>query len=276
MKTEARLSVFDTGDISPDAYNHISETFPQYIRYSTLDFELPFEHPDLQRALRMLEEAGATPVGSLYPRSGEKFRLYITRTYEDADLDAARFLIPRHLYDVTFKVDMQGKPVMLVDAAFWRKPGNDYAGANVNNILVSETVTEKIHDLGMLGIEMHPVIVKGGPRLGVKKYWRLTSDIVMPPLSPSMIMLDENGEPYNGDPARECYLRDSRSLPGAMIADAEFHYRKEDVEGMDFDLAYTQEKLFSRSVPYPVVSQKFYQMAKSLNLAIAWKPVRLD
>ncbi len=105
-------------------------------------------------------------------------------------------------------------------------------------------------------------------------WWELTSDIVLPPLAPSMTLLHEDNTPFKGDFRKGCKRREG------YYNHAELHYRRADIDAVGpFDLALTHEMFgglpnqFDRLV---VVSQRFYQACVKHRVKTGFIPVRID
>lgn len=105
-------------------------------------------------------------------------------------------------------------------------------------------------------------------------WWELVSDIILPPVSPSMTLVTREFKPFRGDFSEGCLRREE------FYVHPELHYRREDLEQFEaFDAAYTYEMFAehprndNRAM---VVSNKFYQVCKEHNLRTGFVPVRLD
>ena len=120
--------------------------------------------------------------------------------------------------------------------------------------------------------------VPPNPQKGVRSYWELTSDFVLPPVSPSMVRLDDNckrvwpGRPTGGQRIEGLYNR------------AELHYRGSDLRTLEpLDVARTFESFWGpdnnqRRPDYCplVVSKRFYNLCRDHGFKIDWVPVHID
>jgi hypothetical protein len=106
--------------------------------------------------------------------------------------------------------------------------------------------------------------------------WELSSDLVLPRLSPRCQLQDEKGEPVRDDFSTGIFLREDLYQP------PELRYTRSSIRKVEpFDLALTYEPL---SGWYPtwewyrhlVASKRFYEFCKARKLKMDWIPVRID
>jgi len=111
----------------------------------------------------------------------------------------------------------------------------------------------------------------GGP------FWEVTSDFILPPVSPSVELLDKSGKRvWPGSVA-------SVSRVGGLYNSPELHYRASDLRAIDsFDIAKTYESFgiagTERKPDYCpiIVSKKFYELCQHHNFKVDWLPVHID
>lgn len=103
-------------------------------------------------------------------------------------------------------------------------------------------------------------------------WWEITSDFTMPPLSPSVDVIAQDGTPFVG------YEEQLLGVREGIYRTPELHYLRRDLEDLTpFDLACTYEhfKKPPRSQRL-IASQRFYQFFQKHNLKAKWTPVRID
>jgi hypothetical protein len=103
-------------------------------------------------------------------------------------------------------------------------------------------------------------------------WWELRSAVRLPPVSPSMQRLDENGSPFID------YSTQHLRLSDGPYSDVVFRYRGSDLEPLlPFDLAMTNEH-----IPEPpcgerlIVSQRVYQLFQKHKIKARWTPVVVE
>lgn len=106
-------------------------------------------------------------------------------------------------------------------------------------------------------------------------WWELTSDVVLPPLSPTMDLRNwKSGEPFRpADRLVRCHAKDG------FYNHAERHYRRSELARLEsFDVALTFENFGSSHTPSYgiVVSKRFHDCCTENNLKGRWAPVRID
>ncbi|TVQ33156.1 MAG: hypothetical protein EA376_03625 [Phycisphaeraceae bacterium] len=105
-------------------------------------------------------------------------------------------------------------------------------------------------------------------------WWELRSDLVLPPLAPSMTLVHKDFTPFTGDFSRGCMRQEG------WYVHPELHYSAEDLAKVEpFDLAHTYEMFGGLPNEYDrplVASQRFYQVCRQLGVKDCWVPVRID
>lgn len=229
-----------------------------------------------------------------------EFSLELRRSYDKSDWEPAEFLQPRPklLIDDDSGRSMTG--VVLVQPRIL-KCNLTVAQADWPAIVVSEKLKSQILEGGMQHIMFRPVGIIGKPEEGyaqswyrlttsearekaksatITKFaeglWELSSDLVLPRLSPQCQLQDEKGNPVRDDFSTGTFLREDFYKP------PELHYTRGSIQNAGpFDLALTYEPL---SGWYPtwqwyrhlVASKRFYEFCKARKLKMDWIPVRID
>jgi hypothetical protein len=105
-------------------------------------------------------------------------------------------------------------------------------------------------------------------------WWELTSDLILPPLSPSVSLFDQDGNPIRDDFSNGCYAVEGQYSSPILS------YRRSDLQSIGgFDLAKTFE-IFgakgSKDMRLFIASRKFYDFCKSNQIDAAFTPVRVE
>jgi len=105
-------------------------------------------------------------------------------------------------------------------------------------------------------------------------HWELTSEFVLPPLNNASLLFNNDGQPFDGDYDKGCFLVEGCYWPG------ELHYKRSTLQTVGpFDLARTHERFGNKdSVSFPrlIASRNFYDFCKNQKLNLDWWPVRVD
>ena len=154
-----------------------------------------------------------------------------------------------------------------------------------NHWIVTDATRHTLESAGLIGLRFNPTVVDpklggdlGGPTFRhdksdspiQKPWWWLASDVVLPPLSDSMELYDNHGNPQTpGNPDTHYKAKDGwYNYP-------ELYYPRKNIRSIEpFDIGRTLEKF--AGMPRHVVSQKFYQACVSAGLKMNWVPVHLE
>lgn len=99
----------------------------------------------------------------------------------------------------------------------------------------------------------------------------LTSDFILPPLSPTMRIEYEDGTKFDGDFKRRYVIREG------LYRTPELHYLSSSLEGLEpFDLACSFEWWGSEVSRRTIASKRFYQFCVDQGVETEWVPVRID
>ncbi len=235
------------------------------------------------------------------------FRMYVERTYSRADLDKCellelmgyRFFMmlpeddPQNSLWVTPEVVRSKADFVQNDSSSAR---NIIVPVRVRTLLVAGRfrhidfrpvfVSKKL--VGELTEEVRAILEARGhqavqeerqvvpwEKLG-EPWSELWSDLILPPLSPSCVLMDSKGNPY----------KEGVSFGGQFLHEGfydwpEMRYRRSDLARVDdFDIALTYEQFgFGPPADYKrakVVSRRFYQYCIDNGLKANWRPVRIE
>ncbi|MBL0921475.1 MAG: hypothetical protein IBJ10_05030 [Phycisphaerales bacterium] len=240
-------------------------------------------------AVAFLEQQGLRPwsrVGEL--RQGVEFGLDFIREYSQDDLLASPLLefcptSPRLFAGVS---PCKGVP----ETTLYESPTADVVRIGSGGAYVASAKVRKVLlTAGFSNLLWQPVKVqpwrvppderrsdydrkmepsKRGP------WWDLRSDLVLPPLAPSMPLFHNDHTPFTGDCEQGCWRRDG------LFMNAELRYRAEDLEDFGpFDLAFTHETFGPRPLDPGrtlVASQLFYRICTEKGVECSWAPVRIE
>jgi hypothetical protein len=103
-------------------------------------------------------------------------------------------------------------------------------------------------------------------------WWELSSDLTLPPLSPTVKVVAQDGRPFIGYEKQNLEIREGHYMY------PELHYLRREIERCDpFDLGLSYEHL--GKPPFQqmkVASQRLYRLFAEQKLKASWTPVRLD
>ncbi len=272
--------------ISTDLLESLCSVYPKgrfgsagHAFFATLDLT----DPRVAKIERILTDASYKRWEHRGPREPDEYDYSLSRVYDAADLRAAELLElhpPSEAgvhHEWRRSIDLQlavGKPSRHAIITVSRH--GCYA--------VKDDAKKRLESENLRGVVFKPAIT----RYSIDDdedddddlpdnsdvWWELTSDIVLPPLAPSMTLLHEDNTPFQGDFRKGCKRQEG------YYNHAELHYRCADIVGVGpFDLALTYEMFgglpnqFDRLV---VVSQRFYQACVKHRIKTGFIPVRID
>lgn len=274
----------------------ISRLYPEgavdHCRFAT---RLPRDDPRTKEVLNWLEREGYRPwnyQGTL--NYAHEYMLTFIREYEPSDFERAEYaeFWPVDIMDRVLACDRDERGYLTIERPTLkdaRLTGMNLVSATYGRILVLEHVRDILLEGDFRHLLFRPtVLVKGrgtGPGRATtipwedfkvsKPWWELTSDLVLPPLSPSMDLRDDKGNPIPpGDCSKGCSPRDG------FYNHAERRYRRGDLAKVDlFDVALTFENFGTRGhteTRGTIVSKRFYDYCVQKRLNARWAPVRID
>ncbi|HVU62510.1 MAG TPA: hypothetical protein VHC70_00940 [Phycisphaerales bacterium] len=153
-----------------------------------------------------------------------------------------------------------------------------FAHDDDDGVLVPSRVKAMLERAQLRGVQFRSIVVENdsdsSPECSgehVDAWWRLASDITLPPYSPSMKVLDRHGRrvPRGTEGYVEIWEPPYRGV--------ELHYLRSEIVSKEFDIAQTLEW----SAPSPllrglVVSKKFYEICRAHRLKCGFVPVRIE
>jgi len=275
-------------DLSRAQIEHLREILPDAESPGGFTTTLPETDDRLRAAVEALRAAGLHPWEGHAIRSKTEFVLTFTRHYSAEDLLACPLLeIAPH---GAGHVDGESPRTNSPDVILYETPSMDIAlvgmgrcyvvSAKVYKALLSGGFSDllwrqaKLRPSGTPPDERRSEYQKkiNPPKRG--PWWELRSELVLPPLAPSMPLFHTDHTPFTGDFSKGCWRQDG------LYTHAELRYRAADLEAFGpFDLAHTYEmfEALPREYDRPLVaSQRFYQYCLKHGIETSWQPVRIE
>jgi hypothetical protein len=249
-------------------------------------FDLIEDDPRLARILEWFDEHRIKPwsLGNRPRDRAAEYRLEHWRVYDPEDYVGVRHVrvVPQAKGNGLFRDD-EGR-IKVIEGGFPRRA--DIIRTPLSWLVVPERVKSAIVRELFRGVVFRPTVLVGGhPSLSEMKpipwsrhgepWWELTSDLVLPPMSPRMDLYDDQGEPVrNADCSRGCYAREG------LYVHPEYRYREEDLGRIEhFDFTRTAE-VFGRTGHVDtwryIASARFREFCVGHNWRCDWIPVRID
>ncbi|HYG74567.1 MAG TPA: hypothetical protein VEK08_06140 [Planctomycetota bacterium] len=258
-------------DDNPAVFAELCKRFPWGKRNSLFLSEYPIEATETNDVLRLLEQQGMRPASrSKYPRSSEEYGLQYRYEYDRSDYEQAELLIPMPKASVGQVVTRSAKGLLKLEGHAYRK-AYSIACANWPWRVVSDRVKKAIEDAGLSHAVFRPTDKEDeNDRTEGITVWELTSDFILPPLSPRGTAVHNDGTPFSGDYGKGFQLEEG------FFSFPELHYTRSSlVEAGPFDFGLTRE-LYGGDHPRLITSQRFYQLCAKLKIRTEWIPVRID
>ena len=276
MKTKFVLNIFRE-ELSPEVFQSLARVYPEGIRKSPSCFNCALNWNDSRKdqLLKILESNGYRAWSGAGMRKANELTIITARQYEETDLATAKLLrLFEHPDQDLFAADYGGDGVLKIDGQA-ASAGFDLVWNFTETLVVSQITRKRFMASGLTKMVFRPThVLWEGRTAGPGHYWEMTSDFVLPPLSPLCKLVTNNDEPFTGDPQRGCMLVEGQYRP------PEFHYNSTVLPPLEeFDMALANEFLGpspGRVFRPLVVSQRFYQFCKEQDFKLSWIPVRID
>jgi hypothetical protein len=217
-----------------------------------------------------------------------EFFLTLVRKDTRRDLEQSRFLAlggwkyidSRH--GIGFRTKPEGIIILPIGPLRRKQDADTLWTMRPGWMVVPERVRRIIEPAGMRHVTFRPTILVRGkgrpedPQVPWEKFgepwWELSSDLTLPPLSPTVKVVAQDGRPFIGYEKQNLELREGHY----MIP--ELHYLRREIEQCEpFDLGLSSEHL--GKPPFQqmkVASQRLYRLFAEHKLKASWTPVRLD
>lgn len=292
MQVRAALTIIQM-DVADQVYKNILHILDDSRpHYGVLRIDMRADDARLSRVCDELALAGLTPWTdkSRARIKGKEYELTQYRVYNHDDWERHELLRLNplgHRYpssDIAEVMDRtaDGLARLAVEEI---PPGVDFLRADGVSALVPQRVRSVLEHAGLRRLRFRPttpvrVVDKLKPIVDCswnefpEPWWELTSDLVLPPVAPSMTVLSWSGKPITRGSIDMCAVSDGSGFFGFP----ELRYLRAEVEGLgSFDLA----QVFERSSPSGlgralVASRRFYEVCRHHNLGVNWIPVHIE
>lgn len=285
--------VVNKGGVSSDVFSRIADMITSDgRRRSILYIDMVSTDPRLRNILHMILTNSGTPwsgqtldVQRLGSYSFRQYRVYSHDDWQGHEL--LRLNPLEHRYPCSDDAEVmertaEGLARVAVDEI---PPGVDFLRAHGVSALVPHRVRFVLEQAGLYRLRYRPTVpVRVVDELKPiadcswnefpEPWWELTSDLVLPPVSPSMALVSWSGKPIVRGSTDMCAASDGSGFLGFP----ELRYLRAEVEALgSFDLAH----VFERSSPSTldralVASRRFYEVCREHDLGVNWIPVHLE
>ena len=238
-------------------------------------------NPVMRRILAILKTDGFEPwLDDSRERRPNEYWVRWKHDYDPEELAAADLLRPHpRIYSEGLHRNKKGL-IQLQYEKLKKRAGVAFTGSG---LIVANRIKTILQD-EMSHAIFRPTVVMKGPLLVERTlvpwkeigppFWELISDLILPPLSPSMTLLDKNGHPCNGNFSNGCYMKEG------LYENPEPHYtRKAIKKAGKFDVALTHERFGINPAEEDrqlIVSPRFYKICTEAKLEMDWTIVRID
>ena len=218
----------------------------------------------------ILEAHGLKP---RHPTQQNGYFLSHCREYDISDYEACEYLVAwgSHEGELGKSISYKNSREYIPERFFSRKRFVDMMGTG--RVIVSDDVRNLMQESGFKDIEYDPAPQRSGKAsLQPTRLWEVKPLVTMPPMSSRCTFHDEKGNIVCGSNTEGYCIYEEYWQP------PEYYYHRCDLDSITgVDLALTFE-LFGTNVRKKdvIVSKRFYQFCKSLDLTLDWIPVRID
>lgn len=293
MKTQLRLIASERSlpirvferlvEIAPDCLQQQSEPMRDSAGCQIWKLVGPLHDPRCRSALRYLREQGYVSGPDDRPRPSHEITIWLDRKYSMSDLATARLLMltgSNYIDDCRWRTE--SKLSLRFSAACLARSKADTVQTNVPGLILPQRVREALEAQELKGLrfdEVTPIARSSTSAPSVvpwrevcDPWWELRSDIGMPPLSPTMPRLAEDGSPFTS------YESQRLSFSQWPYTDIVLRYRASDLKDMPpFDLAMTHEHFGKPPCGEKLIaSQRLYQVFRKHKIRAKWSPVVIE
>lgn len=275
-------------DIGEQAFSELLGIYSEGKKYRAFNCTLPTEDPRLHTIRELLTTSGLRPwMDRFRKRPPDEYTIEIERIYEPEELNSAEYLeLVPYAFTEGLSRDDHGR--IKIDGRELQ-PSAAFASTKLPWVIVPDRVKRLLQESDLHHIAFWPTIMVGGFLAKDRKepiswevygepWWELTSELILPPLSPSVDLRDADGQPLSrgsNNFSNGCHLREG------LYSHPELHYRKQDLQAVEpFDAALTYEPFGTKGVPLDwrrlVVSRRFRDFCLEHGWKADWVPVRID
>ena len=286
MRVLAKVSTVER-EGSEGLYRQLCDIYPEGDFHGRgFAFTLPYDEPRTQTLLAVLADHGFQPINSAVPgQTRPLYSLSLVREYTTHDFEEAELLrpVPLVYYDSGWTLD--GRVTLIAQTGLddndepypgGIQPDEDIAQAQFACV-VSSRLRGLLEQSSLTHFAFKDVVIDDPEDIHLPgPIWQLTSDLILPPLSPRNFLTDAYGKVLaSGERGvGQTFVREGQTVPDALYEPVEMHYSRAVLDTVgSFDLALAYEW---SSSGYLVVSSRFYRFCTEAGLKMRWEPVRID
>ena len=289
MKKLIRLSRIDVSDedeaaVGPVVLRDLFTIYPDGDHGTWFGCTLPEGDFRMKAILDRLRIAGFRPwINHFRKRDPTEFGYDWLRVYEPGDFDAAAYFEMNPSYSFE-GFTRNGDGLLELNP---RKMGNkvDVAIADGFRRLVSKRLKAIIESNSLTHVKFLRTVVpeRGAVKADVQsparrqeftEMWEITSDLILPPLSPTCTLFDNDGNRFSGDYSNGCIFKDE------IYTTPQLRYLKSAIARVEpFDCGLSFERGGIKPGPDDrdrVFSRRFYNLCKEAGIAAEWVPVVIE
>lgn len=304
MRMIFRIPSFSAQHDNRAAYEELVCIHPEGVRENEWwGMKLPEDDPRVKACMDCLARHGWKPWTQHYRPCDRQteYSLDITREYDESDFAECRLLGLWPDADVWCHPERhEGRLRIYLPGESDRDIEFDRAveiqGINCTKRLhVSDRVKRVLETAGIRNLVFKPTVAVPPPppgewkrdesaivewsAIGEPPWWELTSDLILPRMSPRAVVRDAKGNLITDDFTQGCYLKEALDGLDALIDPAEAKYRASDIEALgEFDLARSFEAfghVWHDSGRDAIVSNRFYRLCRKHKIKVSFVPVRV-
>lgn len=282
MRTIVRIPSILRSTLGEALYQSLRAVYSQESGDRGFTCILPDTDARVLQVLSLLKDAGFEPWRNDFrKRQQHEFWLELDREYEEGDFVGINFVcpMPKYFWDGLWR---SPDGYIELDRGQYRSARKkDFFHTQIGCV-VSTRAKSVLENAGLRHLVFKPTVLTDRelePKpVPWEKYgapfWELTSDLLLPRLSPTCTLLDNDGQPVRDDFNNGCFLKeDLYSMP-------ELHYRAADLAAApEFDFARTFEMFGihpSDNNRLAVASARFREVCMQNDIKLDWIPVRID
>ena len=279
MKKKTRVSVMRSDLADPQVFDELLKLRAvENPQYGVWGVRFESDDPILKQVLDTLHARGMVPWldHSRLPLPNE-YKINVSVTFESSDLKKAPLLSPTPWHHLTnaYTRNELGEVIIDTEKLYEVEPSaksNFFAGTLPLAvagpvIIVADSFRHMMEGEHIIGVKFEDKLRIIGPNANKvpEKYWVLTSDLVLPPLSKSIKKVDKQGRPVQSDDFINCSM-----APGEIY--------KYDASALaplgEFDYAIMWESR-DQEERFPVVSNRFYKLCRKAKAKLQWEPIEI-
>lgn len=280
MRIIASIEGIGPDRVGDEVFRDLCRLHPEGEQGRRFACRLPQDDPVFRAVVDRLAHAGFRPWDDRFrKRQPDEYTLDLEREYLADDFrDGAYFEPIPQAYCEGLTRDDEGRIELNVDRL---QPGVALALAHASWLVASPQIKAEIEGAGLRHAVFRPTSLADeieGPipwEGHGDPLWELTSDLLLPLLSPSCTLFHDDGQQFTGDYSRGCLLKEG------LFRGAELRYKASDLAGVEaFDLARTHERFGLRGPGDEdrrlVASRRFYEFCTGHGVGMDWIPVRIE